>query len=123
MKLLKAIEKDKLKLIAILRFDKDFDVSDFNLGTLNLERKGRSLYLDVIGTRLFRNTLMLSFEYDPEVLKDEVSKQCDLKVEDLILGLDTCELDVDFQGKALPYDQNILVEGGDADLEIGLKIK
>jgi hypothetical protein len=123
MKLLKAIEKEKLNIKVILRFDKDFDVSDFNLGTLNLERKGRSLYLDVIGTRLFRNTLVLFFEYDPEVLKDEASKECDLKVEDLILGLDTCELDVDFQGKVLPYEQNILVEGGDADLEIGLKIK
>lgn len=123
MKLLKAIEKEKLNIKVVLRFDKDFDVSDFNLGILNLERKGRSLYLDVIGTRLFRNTLMLSFEYNPEVLEDEVSKECDLKVEDLILGLDTCELDVDFQGKELPYDQNVLVEGGDADLEIGLKIK
>jgi hypothetical protein len=123
MKLLKAIEKEKLNIKVILLFDKDFDVSDFSLGTLNLERKGRSLYLDIIGTRLFRNTLVLSFEYDPEVLEDEVSKECDLKVGDLILGLDTCELDVHFQGKALPYDQHILVEGGDADLEIGLKIK
>ena len=123
MKLLKAIEKGKLNIKVVLRFDKDFDVYDFNLGTLNLERKGRSLYLDVIGTRQYRNTLELSFEYNPEVLKYEVSKECDLKVGDLILGLDTCELDVDFQGRTLPYDQNILVEGGDADLEIGLKIK
>ena len=110
MKLLKALSKDKITLTAILEFHKQYNLSDFTCGVLRLERKGRALYLDISGYSQLGTTLMLDFIYEQDILVESFRDKCDLTVEDLILGLDTCELDVDFNGEVEPIELTLFVE-------------
>jgi len=124
MKLLKAIEKEKIYIEAVLEFDKPFDISKFSFGILSLERKDRSLYLDVVESYYVKDKkIILTFEYDEDILCPDVSKRADLRVQDLILGLDEAKLYIGEDDYNLPSDMYLLIEGDDTELEIGLKIK
>jgi len=123
MKLLKAIEREKIYIEAVLEFDKPFDISKFSFGMLSLERKDRSLYLDVIGSRYVKDKeIILTFEYDEDILCPDVSKRADLRVQDLILGLDEAKLYIGEDDYNLPSDMYLLIDGIGFELKINLKI-
>lgn len=123
MKLLKAIEKEKLSLVAVLEFDKPFNHTDFSFGILSLSRAGRSLYLDVTESRVYPTEICLSFEYDEDILAEGVSKRADLKVQDLLLGLDEAELYINEKNYVTPTKMTLFVEGDRRTvLEINLTI-
>lgn len=122
MKLLKAIEKEKLDLRAELRFDQKFDTSDFNFGILSLERNGRSLYLDVVNSYTKCNIIRLYFEYDEDILTEDESKLADLKVQDLVLGLDEAKLYIGEDDYIDPVSMTLFVEGDGTELQIDLTI-
>lgn len=122
MKLLKAIEKEKLSVVAMMEFDKSFAHTDYSFGILSLEKDERSLYLDVTGSCSDGNTIKVIFEYDEDVLSSDVSKKADLKVQDLILGLDEAKLYIGEDDYTLPSDMYLLIEGDDTELKIELNI-
>jgi hypothetical protein len=123
MKLLKAIEKQRLGLVAVLEFDKPFNHTDFSFGILSLSREGRSLYLDVTESRVYTAEIGLSFEYDEDILAEGVSRRADLKVQDLLLGLDEAELYIGEEDYVTPTKMTLFVEGSRRTaLEINLTI-
>ena len=123
MKLLKALSKGRIILTARLEFNEWYELSDFTCGVLRLERKDRAIYLDINGYKQSGMMLMLDFIYDPDILEESFRDKCDLTLEDLILGLDTCELGVDFKGKVLPsIGCNLCVENNYTDFELHLTI-
>ena len=122
MKLLKAIEKQRLSVVAMMEFDKPFAHTDYSFGILSLEKDGRSLYLDVTGSCSGNNSIKVIFEYDEAVLSPDASKKADLKVQDLILGLDEARLYIGEDDYTLPLDMYLLIEGDDTELRIDLTI-
>lgn len=122
MKLLKAIETEKIYIEAVLEFDKPFDHTDYSFGILSLEKNGRSLYLDVTGSSSANNTIEVFFEYDEDVLSPDVSKKADLRVQDLILGLDEVKLYIGEDDYTEPSDMYLLVESDGVELKINLNI-
>jgi hypothetical protein len=123
MKLLKAIEKNKLSITAILEFDSPFTHSDFSFGILSLERKGRSLYLDVRGSSSNEDIILVHFAYDEDVIAPDTSNKADLKVEDLILGLDEAKLYIGDNSHTQPSSIVLYVEGEhQTELKINLTI-
>jgi hypothetical protein len=122
MKLLKAINKNLLGLVAVLEFDKPFNHTDFSLGILSLEKDGRSLYLDATRCSYDRNIMKVGLEYDEDILSPDVSKKADLKVQDLLLGLDEAKLYIGEDDYTLTSDIYLLVLGDDTELRIDLTI-
>lgn len=122
MRLLKAIEKQKLSVVAMMEFDKPFAHTDYSFGILSLEKDGRALYLDATRSRSDNNSVKIIFEYDEDILSPDVSKKADLEVQDLLLGLNEAKLYIGEDDYTLPSDMYLLVLGDDTELRMDLTI-